>query len=385
MTTAAGWATIPMLAASLGAMPLLSCAPQETSLSGPNNPASNSATPAAPAAAAAAPGNGLEELPSVSAVRAAITGATPAETAARQEAAFATLADYVVTRVGGVPQDPKGYDLLNSYEIAQDPKAPMAMLHGPGAAAAVYFDSLDFREQVLRKYVSKASFDYYVANSESVQQARNRLALRAEQAEWQRRVEPDVSRANKDQLLLLGVPMGADLTVPYCGEIGVDPKAAIGGQLAEGIGLGAFMPGLEEARGGAALKKPPACLYNDADGQEIVWLQTPAWIVRSDATVKGHMLLGAALTVRETDDLFKQLARKYGNPTTSKKAVFQNGYGARFERPAAEWALPGVHVLYTPQDGDVQMPVGELRIELNTLYQARQAAQAQKDAAGPQL
>jgi hypothetical protein len=314
------------------------------------------------------------------------TGSTDADTAARKEAAFATWCDYVETRNGGMfnVMAPPVRDRFTEY-TREESKTHPSLPRSVSREASVYFDSLPFREQTLTKFVSQAAFNYYAATSSSVRELRESDARRAQQAaedretaEWEQRTQHDLSIATKEHTTLLGVPMGVRLTLPTCASIGVNPREAAGAQLLTGVGLGALTEPV------ASPDKPVACLY-DAGGVSIQWLQTPDWVTVSQGTVMGHVLLGGKLTVRETDDLVAQLARKFGRATSVEKLEFQNMYGAKTVRNAAEWVIPGIYVKYTPLPGNMQMPVGELRVELETLHRMRVKQEAENAAKEPHL
>jgi len=353
--------------------------------------------PAAKSLASQAPaGNWAAELPTTVAVKQAIQGTSTADTAARQEAAFATLCDYIETRNGGMfkPMAPAVQKTFLAYS-AEASKTHPNMPRSVSPAASVYFDSLAFREQTVSKLINKPAFDYYAATSSNVAELRAQAPVRAKQAamkqegsDWQRRVQPDVAKAKKEHSTLLGVAMGVPLSVPTCAGLGVDPTAVKGGQMLNGVGLGAFseMMGADPKATANAASKAVGCYSVFNDGTEsITWLQTPAWVVSAESIVKGGVLLGGRIIAREDDALFKQLARKYGSPTSTEKVNFQNAYGARSERTSAEWRLPGVYVKYAPRGGDMQMPVGDLLVELDTVHQLSVKAEAEKEEQGPQL
>src|SRR6478736_2141479 len=167
--------------------------------------------------------------------------ATPA---ARQEAAFATLCDYIETRNGGMfkPMAPAVQKTFLAYS-AEASKTHPNMPRSVSPAASVYFDSLAFREQTVSKLINKPAFDYYAATSSNVAELRAQAPVRAKQAamkqegsDWQRRVQPDVAKAKKEHSTLLGVAMGVPLSVPTCAGLGVDPTAVKGGQMLNGVG-----------------------------------------------------------------------------------------------------------------------------------------------------
>lgn len=197
-------------------------------------------------------------------------------------------------------------------------------------------------------------------------------------------------RANVDTGVL-GVPLGQRLTMPTCASAGINPREAKGGQLLTGSGLGE----LTEVLGALTGEKPSdadryqgninACLYTEGGHESVLWLRMPGWVVMAESVVRGHVLMGGRLIVRETNDLFKQLLRKYGKPSSMEKSTFQNTYGARSEREAYEWSLPGLHVSYSPRAGDMSNPAGDLVIELEAEQKFQQRREAEQDQAAPKL
>jgi hypothetical protein len=350
---------------------------------------------AAPGPAAAAPGpaanrNGLatanddwaSKLPPVAAVKQAITGSNAADTAARQEAAFATLCDYIEARNGGMfkvmaPSMKATWQAFNHEQSRSHPSMPRSV----SPAAEHYFNQREFREATLTKLISVPAFRAY-AQTASYQAlpSVDQRAAQDEEVSLARQIQADVKKAKKEHATLLGVPLGVSLNYPICPE-GVEPPSPM-----RAIGL----EQLAQALGGQHTAKPQgaACWYGRTAGNpgQLVFLQLPVWVVMPlEMNTTGLYLDGATLIVRETDDLYKQLLRKYGPPTRRTKHSFQNGYGATAERDGAEWLLPGVYVKYTPQAGDIQNPVGNLQVQLESVHQASLKRQEAEEEKGPQL
>lgn len=106
--------------------------------------------PAAPGTPAAND-DWASNLPAVAAVEAAIAGSDSSDTAARHEAAFATLCDYVETRNGGMfkVMPPNVQAIWTDYNREQSRSHP-SMPRSVSPAAARYFNSREFRDPCAR-------------------------------------------------------------------------------------------------------------------------------------------------------------------------------------------------------------------------------------------
>ncbi|MGH2507982.1 MAG: hypothetical protein ACRDHZ_11350, partial [Ktedonobacteraceae bacterium] len=67
------------------------------------------------------------------------------------------------------------------------------------------------------------------------------------------------------------------------------------------------------------------------------------------------------------------LSEKYGNPSTSKNTVYQNGFGESFDGITATWTMPDAVLTFTQYDGDkdwgrVELMSNSYRTQLNKAY-----------------
>jgi hypothetical protein len=83
------------------------------------------------------------------------------------------------------------------------------------------------------------------------------------------------------------------------------------------------------------------------------------------------------------DETAKQLLAKYGKPTAQQNQAVQNNYGNTIQVTQLFWELPGLHVEYSPLIAQTQR--GMLRIETETGYQIRLAAQKAVEDKQPKL
>jgi hypothetical protein len=348
----------------------------------PQRPVTAPGQPASAPAPASATDDWASNLPSVATVKAAINGSDTRDTSARQEAAFATLCDYIEARNGGMfkAMPPNLQSTWQQYNREQSRNHP-ALPRSVSPAAQHYFNLREFREATLTKLISATAFNVYAqtASYRELPTAEQRTS-QADGSDFERRIEADVKKAKKDNATLLGVPLGVPLDYAPC-PAGVEPPTAT---RAFGVEQ------LADALGASKTAKPTgaACWYDRARGsdRQLVFLQLPVWVVMPlDMNMAGLTMYGATLMVRETDDLYKQLLRKYGKPTSIVKHTFQNAYGASVVRDEGEWLLPGVYVHYTPEAGNRDIPIGRLEVQLETMHQLSQRQQEKQDESGPRL
>jgi hypothetical protein len=79
----------------------------------------------------------------------------------------------------------------------------------------------------------------------------------------------------------------------------------------------------------------------------------------------------------------QQLTAKYGKPSATQNVTVQNSYGNSVQVTELFWELPGLHVEYSPLIAQTQR--GMLRIETETAYQIRLAAQKAIEDKQPKL
>ena len=227
------------------------------------------------------------------------------------------------------------------------------------------------------------------AGNEANNGARDNPAAPDDEAtvEGLRRAKADVERAKKARvdLTLLGVPMGERLNVPNCAAYGIKPGQGAMFRRLDGM-AGTFMAADPTMQKIDAWKdKTPVCVYQGDNGASLEWMRAPSWVNTTQVTMRGQVLLGGTFTVSEVDDLFEQLASKYHKPTIAEKQQFHTGLGIKNERTQLEWILPGLYVRYTPLSGNINLPTGELQIELESLHRLHQKEKAEKEAKAPRL
>lgn len=184
---------------------------------------------------------------------------------------------------------------------------------------------------------------------------------------------------------VFGVPLGVPLQLPRCATANerknarqeVDFLSAFRGVQTDATcqsegSILAFM--------GALLGGKPADRYimlaNDT---------CPDWAYcEVAASLHDGNLVGVAVFIQKgvgDDYMGKQLRAKYGKPSRTDGASYQNQYGASYHVEEMEWNLPGVHVIYSPGPTGG----GMLVVETETGRNIREAKGIGEEAKKPKL
>jgi hypothetical protein len=180
----------------------------------------------------------------------------------------------------------------------------------------------------------------------------------------------DVERAKEHvSTIVMGVPLGEKLKLPKCSEANSGEKAESSKN---------FWTGSSRT-----------CIP-DGDRNAMVWggESLPGWVdVPYKPTVEDRVLLGATFLVTETDQLAKDLSKKYGTPTHKHEVKLQNSFGATSTSIEMEWRFPGLVVHYTPTTASSNGSSihGKLEIKLETLDKRERAEKQKSEDAGPHL
>jgi hypothetical protein len=355
------------------------------------------------------------ELPTVEDVRKAVpSGKDPSDTGNRQAATLAVLQIII-----------EGLTGKSSIELARsaDSNAPApgatrwleyrrameATRHGLMKDVWTYSESETFQREILKKYFSKASQDAYaegvkasqddykksVTDKWDAQQAVSRKAAEeraakdpveasakgksaATEAALERpgtldpAIARDVARASARHVstTVMGVPLGEKLTLPKCSEIAAGDK--------KNPAKDTFPTGYSKT-----------CIP-DGDRNAMIWGtdSLPGWVrAPRKTTVEDRVLLGASFLVTETEQLAKDLVKKYGPPHRQHEVKLQNNFGATSMPSEMEWSFPGLAVHYRPTTALPNGSVidGELEIELETLAKRERGEKQKIEDAEPHL
>jgi len=341
------------------------------------------------------------ELPSVAKVKQAITGTDTADTAARQEAAFATLADYVESRNGGIMQSmsPSLGARFREYSTEQNRTHPH-FARIVSAPAGKYFATVAFRRDTITKLISPAAFAAYEASSSSIADVRvqeaaasNAAAAKKSAAGTQALVMPSLADAKKHNVdtSVFGVALGMPLALPACAE---DQNSL---QL-----FGTPSPPqtcvVTEDRGFFGIPSrvfTTGSFFPDAPGLVDVTVRLgesrcPAWADCSlvVATKDGYAMAVTFLTRYGADkqaELESLLSEKYHHAPTDKSqfsecSVRYGGTKLGVSDRAANrmWDLPGLLAGYIPYGSATTCDVGAVRVQLGA-YTALLGQQKQRE------
>jgi hypothetical protein len=191
---------------------------------------------------------------------------------------------------------------------------------------------------------------------------------------------------------VFGIPLGEAFALPHC-QRGNDLVSQVDG----------MVNGDVDPAGLLDQNQPTPCYgANPTElqtGQSYAWIpvdtvikfaddKCPSWL--SGCVAYGMLRNGLLLAVymdpengTGEDVTAKQLRAKYGKPTRENNQTFQNAYGYSVQVDQLFWDLPGLHVQYSPLIAETQR--GMLRIETETGYQIRLAAQKAAEDKQPKL
>lgn len=391
--------------------------------------------PAAPPRPASAPVAAhtpwLAEMPDPDKVRAAIRGKDELDTAARQAAALYQLREMIGVLAGDRRLRNQTTDeerrLMRAYAEAdgavREPivarfDAAETQRLGMKSPRAQWFNTytgykLDpaFTEDLLQRFFSpdftriwrqaKAYDEAKAAAAKPKEQTicfpspcppsmAQKSAAPAPEPEVPAKPDPAMAKARAAGVdtKVFGVPLGEPLRLPTCGNFkdrskSMDGLAALGAGLrgistattcqSQGSMLGLVM-GLVGAEGFLADRY--ILLAEDSCPP---WAYCEVAASRIDGNLAGVTIM-VQKGARE-DQVGKPLRAKYGKPTRSETANYQNEFGARYEVDELEWNLPGLHVKYTPgpQGGGIVL------VETETGRKAREARDTAREARQPKL
>jgi hypothetical protein len=386
--------------------------------------------PAAPRAdAASAEFAFLAEMPAVDRVLREVVGSDPVDTKVQQYAAFQMIAmDFMLTQRGAAREVPPHFtELDRAYKaevlrLDRELRAEVAPSSLPSAEAAQrwapvfrqlngYGASPAFRQSLMQRFFSAAWIDGYERKKGQFEQWRtaalssaapNPAAASAGNSPPARTapdnpvpaVLPEAPRELRSaagaDMMVLGLPMGEPLRVPPCqgpGTTQADRMKSLGATLGAMTGLGEGHKSLCQTTSGPAT----LLLGENGVGINLPRERCPDWLHTSQAcTLTGLLIQGRLamlmLTTRGEDShelLSKDLREKYGKPTGTKRMVWTNRTGGRWEVDELTWDLKDLHVEYKPMSaldnaGSVTIVTAEGRRVL-------QSEQKKIDAKRPKL
>lgn len=357
------------------------------------------AAQAMPSGPAGAPGAGAgavpsgradwgSELPTVAAVQQAIAGASPSETQARQEAAFAVLSNYIEQRNGNMFKAlaPMVATRLQEYRREQSREHPMEP-RSVSPAADKYYEDPDFRDETLAKFLSPGSVAAYDATSDmhDLRDSRHPVVQTpADDAAARNLLAPALALAHKSgtDLTVFGVTLGGPLNLPACaGEEQAVPIAGVPGAQPEeqtcrvvargGLFGTAFAQTLITGTLGPEAPGVVNVTVRVAPSRCAQWASCELVV----GTWNGYALAVSLLTTYgadKQDQVEALLAAKYHHPPTSKdtfsecKQSYRGLQLGAVDRAAVRiWALPGLDVAYVPYGTVAGCANGGIRVQLH--------------------
>jgi hypothetical protein len=206
--------------------------------------------------------------------------------------------------------------------------------------------------------------------------------------------DPSVAtaRAAGVDTTVFGIPLGEAFTLPHC-QRGNDLVSQVDG----------MVNGDVDPAGLLDQNQPTPCYgANPTElqtGEAYAWMPVDTVIKFSDdkcaswlsgCVAYGLLRNGLLLSIfmdpengTGPDATAEQLSAKYGKPTNQQVVAVQNSYGNSVQVTELFWELPGLHIEYSPLIAQTQR--GMLRIETETGYQIRLAAQKAIEAKEPKL
>jgi hypothetical protein len=370
-------------------------------------------------ASAEDPTQWLSSLPTVAAVQKSIQGSDPADTALRQDAAFAVLLVFI-PEYGGIKRAPISGTRYGEYQshIPRDTYK-----------ANKYFRSADFiastvstliSPEASRSFQRQLTFRQIVSSNGTPGPAPRAAAPAprptAPPPPW---VQTDVARARDAHvdLAVFGIQLGERLNLPSCGDS--SGRALFSGLV--GIGRGGAETCIGDTAGdaaiaaaqmlGALIGAKPAPDGADqvsvglADSKCPMWLKTGGncmVVVRTN----GGVVVSVAMTPGVDGDAQRkaaeELARKYGPPDPGGPTVrctapvTAQGYATdgtlmtaqvgadTHEATGRSWSrVPGLHVSYSPIAATCRS--GLIEVDLGSYHQLNVVSRAQNEANEPRL
>jgi hypothetical protein len=371
------------------------------------------------ASAAEDPTQWLSGLPTVATVQKAIQGADSADTALRQDAAFAVLTNFIL-EYGGMKRAPIAGPRYGEYQ---------SQIHGNVYKTNKYVRSPDFIASVISTLISPEAARSYqggmtyhqlvgpAGNTSAASSSASPAPAPAPAPQW---VQTDVAQAHDhhSDLTVFGITLGEQLNLPRCSDK-PDSNALLSGLV--GIGRGgaetcvgnsggnmAIMVG-QVVAGLAGVRPAPddtdQASVGLADARCPVWLKTAG-----NCTLflrgKDGFVLSLVMTPGTDADAQRlalaELVRKYGpadpgGPAAQCTApITAQGYGTdgtfvtaqvgsrNHEATGHVWSrVPGLYVSYLPIAGDCRG--GLIEVDLAGYHQSRVATRARDAAAEPKM
>lgn len=384
---------------------------------------------AAPSAPAHTPW--LEEMPAVDKVRAEIRGKDDQDTAARQAGAFYQLREMLGLLAGDrrfrnqlseeerrlmrMYAEADGATRAPIMERFDDAETKRLGLNSPrakfvGAYTGYQFDK-GLTDELLKRFFSpdfgriyrqaKAESDARTAAAKPTEQTicfpspcppnmKPKQAALPPEPEEPAKPDPAIAKAKAAGVdtKVFGVPLGEPLRLPACVSLREHAKST--------DGLGAFGAGLRGITTSTTCQSQGSMMGLIGGLAGMTGMLSDRYILLAENTCppwaycevvafrhEGN-LAGVTIMVQpgaREDQVGKQLRAKYGKPSRSESAQYQNEFGARYEVDELEWNLPGLHVQYTPgpQGG------GLVLVETETGRKARESRDAAREAKQPKL
>jgi hypothetical protein len=201
-----------------------------------------------------------------------------------------------------------------------------------------------------------------------------------------------IAHAARVDTTVFGISLGEAFTLPHCVR-GNDLVSQVDGMMNGDVDPAGL---LDQNQPTPCYGANPTELQN---GQAYAWMPVDTVIKFSDdkcaswlsgcvayGMLRNGLLLAMYMDPENgtgPDVTAQQLTAKYGKPSATQNVTVQNSYGNSVQVTELFWELPGLHVEYSPLIAQTQR--GMLRIETETAYQIRLAAQKAIEDKQPKL
>lgn len=384
---------------------------------------------AAPSAPAHTPW--LEEMPSVERVRAEIRGKDEQDTAARQAGAFYQLREMLgllagdrrfrnqlseeerrLMRIYAEADGAARAPIMERFDDAETRKLGMNSLRAKfvGAYTGYQFDK-GLTDELLKRFFSpdfgriyrqaKAESDARTAAATPTEQTlcfpspcppnmKPKQAALPPEPEEPAKPDPAIAKAKAAGVdtKVFGVPLGEPLRLPSCTGLKEFTRSK--------EGANPLMSGLRGISTSTTCQSQGSMMGLIGGLAGVTGMLSDRYILLAENTCppwaycevvafrhEGN-LAGVTIMVQpgaKEDQVGKHLRAKYGKPSRSETAQYQNEFGARYEVDELEWNLTGLHVQYTPGPRGG----GQVLVETETGRKAREARDAAREAKQPKL
>lgn len=325
-------------------------------------------------------------LPTVEQVKKAIVGSDAADSALRQNAAFALLSDYAVEQHNernisntwsaalGKPVDAYRAQLGRSQQVSQQ--------------ARRYYDDLGFRQQAMSKFLSPAAFAQWQSTG-STGYMKRVADTNADAKRMQAAFAPDLAAAQREHvdLSVFGIKLGEFLDLPACGSEQAQAATACITQndAWDELESNLFVTGRLAAPAG--MKNVPVTLGRT---------RCPDWVSCSlvVTTLDDFAVAVDFQTTRSAKyraEIEGKLNAKYHAAATdngiSTCTVSYQGVelGVSDRAPNRLWSLSALHVSYSPFGNISNCQQGLVQVQSGVYLRALAHAQQKQEAAEPKM